>query len=114
MKLVPVPNNAASLLQEGPLMASILIRNACLLPIDEAMSVIEGGWIHIEGDTIRALGAGEPPQVEGAEIVDAGGDMVMPGMVTPCPSGDDPVSRVWARMSTTGCSAMCFRWSASS
>ena len=26
-------------------MASILIRNACLLPIDESMSVIEDGWI---------------------------------------------------------------------
>ena len=38
-------------------MASILITNACLLPIDEAMSVVEGGWIHIEGGTIRALGA---------------------------------------------------------
>ena len=64
-------------------MASILITNACLLPIDEAMSVVEGGWIHIEGGTIRALGAGEPPQVDGAEIVDAGGDVVMPGMVNP-------------------------------
>ena len=37
--------------------------NACLLPIDEAMSVVEGGWIHIEGDTIVALGSGEPPRL---------------------------------------------------
>jgi cytosine/adenosine deaminase-related metal-dependent hydrolase len=64
-------------------MASILIRNACLLPIDEAMSVIEDGWIHIEGGTIRALGSGEPPQAESAEIVDVGGDVIMPGMVNP-------------------------------
>ena len=64
-------------------MASILITKACLLPVDEAMSVIEGGWIHIEDGTIRALGAGAPPQVDGAEIVDAGGDVVMPGMVNP-------------------------------
>jgi len=64
-------------------MASILIRNACLLPIDESMSVIEDGWIHIEGSTIRALGSGKPPQGEGAETVDVNGDVVMPGMVNP-------------------------------
>jgi len=64
-------------------MASIVIRNACILPIDEAMSVIEGGWIHIQDGTIRALGSGEPPPVDGAEIVDADGDVIMPGMVNP-------------------------------
>jgi cytosine/adenosine deaminase-related metal-dependent hydrolase len=64
-------------------MASILIRNACLLPIDDTMSVIEGGWIHIEGSTIRALGSGEPPQMDGAEIIDAEGGVIMPGMVNP-------------------------------
>jgi cytosine/adenosine deaminase-related metal-dependent hydrolase len=64
-------------------MASILIRNACLLPIDESMSVIEDGWIHIEGSTIRALGSGKPPQGEGAETVDVNGDVIMPGMVNP-------------------------------
>ncbi|NBJ12069.1 amidohydrolase family protein [Microvirga arsenatis] len=64
-------------------MASIIIRNACILPIDEAMSVIEGGWIHIQDSTIRALGSGEPPPMDGAEIVDADGDVIMPGMVNP-------------------------------
>lgn len=64
-------------------MASIVIRNACILPIDGAMSVIEGGWIHIQDGTIRALGSGEPLPVDGAEIVDADGDVIMPGMVNP-------------------------------
>ncbi|HEV2564423.1 MAG TPA: amidohydrolase [Microvirga sp.] len=64
-------------------MASILIRNACLLPIDDTMSVIERGWIHVESSTIRALGFGEPPRIEGAEIVDVDGDVIMPGMVNP-------------------------------
>ena len=64
-------------------MASVLIRNACLLPIDDNMSVIEQGWIHIEGSTIQALGSGEPPQVDRAEIIDAAGDVIMPGMVNP-------------------------------
>jgi 5-methylthioadenosine/S-adenosylhomocysteine deaminase len=64
-------------------MAAILIKNAWLLPIDTTMSVIDSGWIHIEGSAIRALGSGEPPQVEGAEIIDVDGDVVMPGMVNP-------------------------------
>jgi cytosine/adenosine deaminase-related metal-dependent hydrolase len=64
-------------------MAAILIKNACLLPIDATLSIIPSGWIHIEGSTIRALGSGEPPQVEGAEIIDVDGDVVMPGMVNP-------------------------------
>ncbi len=64
-------------------MTSILIKNACLLPIDETMSVIESGWIHIEGDTIRATGAGETPAMDGPEVIDVGGDVVMPGMVNP-------------------------------
>lgn len=62
-------------------MTAIVIRNACLLPIDDAMSVIDGGWIHIDGDTIVALGSGEPPLIEGADVINAGGDIVMPGMV---------------------------------
>ncbi len=33
--------------------------------------------------TIVAVGAGAAPDVPGAEIVDAGGDLVMPGMVNP-------------------------------
>ena len=62
-------------------MTSIVIGNACLLPIDDAMSVIDDGWIHIDGDTIVALGSGEPPLIEGADFINAGGDIVMPGMV---------------------------------
>ena len=65
------------------MMASILIKNACLLPIDESMSIIEDGWIHIEGSTILALGTGMPPQVDGAAVIDVDGDVVMPGMVNP-------------------------------
>jgi cytosine/adenosine deaminase-related metal-dependent hydrolase len=64
-------------------MAAILIGNACLLPVDEAMSVIERGWVHIDGSTIQALGSGDPPRVEGAEIIDVEGDVIMPGMVNP-------------------------------
>jgi 5-methylthioadenosine/S-adenosylhomocysteine deaminase len=62
---------------------TILITNATLLPCTSDMPVVENGYVHVEGDTIKAVGAGPPPAVEGAEIVDAGGDVVMPGMVNP-------------------------------
>lgn len=58
-----------------------IIRNALLLPCDPAMSVHEGGFVHIEDGRIRAVGAGPGPAIAGAEVIDAGGDIVMPGMV---------------------------------
>jgi cytosine/adenosine deaminase-related metal-dependent hydrolase len=62
---------------------SILIKNALLLPIDDEMTVIENGYVIIEEDTIAAMGAGPAPDVPGAEVVDADGDVLMPGMVNP-------------------------------
>lgn len=62
---------------------SILIANATVLPCTADMPVIDKGWVHVEGEVIKAVGAGEAPEVAGAEIVNAGGDLVMPGMVNP-------------------------------
>lgn len=60
-----------------------LITNALILSCDPAMTVIDSGYVHVQGDTIKAVGAGPAPNTPGAEIVDAGGDIVMPGMVNP-------------------------------
>jgi 5-methylthioadenosine/S-adenosylhomocysteine deaminase len=60
-----------------------LITNATLIPCTPDMPVIEGGFVHVEGERIVAVGAGPAPRVEGAETIDAGGDIVMPGMVNP-------------------------------
>ena len=60
-----------------------LITNATLIPCTPDMPVIEGGFVHVEGETIVAAGAGPAPRVEGAEVVDVRGDIVMPGMVNP-------------------------------
>lgn len=62
-------------------MTTTLIHNATLLPCTPGMEVTAPGWVQIEGSRIVALGAGAAPQVPGAEMVDAGGDVVMPGMV---------------------------------
>jgi cytosine/adenosine deaminase-related metal-dependent hydrolase len=60
-----------------------LLTNATLLPCTADMPVVEAGWVQIDGETITATGSGAAPTIEGAEVVDAGGDIVMPGMVNP-------------------------------
>lgn len=60
---------------------SVLFTNALVVTMDDALTVYENGWVHVEGTAIAALGSGTPPDVPGVEIVDCGGDIVMPGMV---------------------------------
>lgn len=62
---------------------SVVIANATVLPCTAEMPVIDSGYVHVEGDVIKAVGAGPAPEIPGAEVVDAGGDLVMPGMVNP-------------------------------
>ncbi|WP_245595018.1 amidohydrolase family protein [Gemmobacter nectariphilus] len=60
-----------------------LFTNACLLPCTADMPVIDRGWLLVTGEVISALGGGAAPEVPGAEVVDLGGDVLMPGMVNP-------------------------------
>jgi len=62
---------------------TLLITNATLIPCTADMPVVEGGHVLVEGDTILSAGPGLPPSVQGAEMIDAGGDIVMPGFVNP-------------------------------
>ncbi|HUH76387.1 MAG TPA: amidohydrolase family protein, partial [Devosia sp.] len=62
---------------------TILLTNAWLVTMDATMSEHERGWVQIDGSAITALGAGTPPVIAGAEIIDCNGDIVMPGMVNP-------------------------------
>jgi 5-methylthioadenosine/S-adenosylhomocysteine deaminase len=62
---------------------TLLLTNALLLPCTADMPVIENGWVQVDGETITATGAGVPPDIPGAEVVDFGGDVLMPGMVNP-------------------------------
>jgi 5-methylthioadenosine/S-adenosylhomocysteine deaminase len=48
------------------------------------MTVFDPGYVWVEGGKIRAVGSGLPEgPFEGVEIVDVGGDLLMPGMVNP-------------------------------
>ena len=68
-------------------MTTLLI-NAWILCLDETLTEHNPGWIQIDGTSLTALGSGAPPPIPGAEIIDCGGDIVMPGMVnTHCHMG---------------------------
>ncbi|BES66602.1 amidohydrolase [Gottschalkiaceae bacterium SANA] len=62
----------------------LLIKNARILPVDEAMSVIENGWIGIEDSTIVFVESLETEAVvsfKADRVIDAKGKMAMPGFV---------------------------------
>jgi cytosine/adenosine deaminase-related metal-dependent hydrolase len=60
----------------------LLIVDAQLVTMDAESRVIEGGVLAIEGPRIVAVGGAEiAGQYTAAETIDAGGDIVMPGMV---------------------------------
>jgi len=60
---------------------SVLLTNALVVTMDDDLTVHDNGWVHVDGTTITATGSGAAPVVPGAEVVDCGGDIVMPGMV---------------------------------
>jgi 5-methylthioadenosine/S-adenosylhomocysteine deaminase len=63
---------------------SILFTNALILPCTDAMPVIDRGWLLVRGQTIAALGPGDPPEgLSAQETLDCAGDVIMPGMVNP-------------------------------
>lgn len=64
-------------------MADTILAHATLLPCTADMPVVADGWIHVADDRIAAIGTGAPPAIAGAEVIDVGGDVVMPGFVNP-------------------------------
>ena len=62
-------------------MTDLTIRNATLVPCTPGMPVIDRGHVSVAGGVIVSAGSGPGP--DAADILDAGGDIVMPGMVNP-------------------------------
>lgn len=60
-------------------MAGTLIRGGIVLTAEEGRAPIDDGWVLVDGDTIAAVGEGEPPPAD--EVIDASGCLVTPGFV---------------------------------
>jgi 5-methylthioadenosine/S-adenosylhomocysteine deaminase len=64
--------------------SSILIENGTIVTVGDAGQVFGPGYLFIEGDRIKAVGAGQPPDTLRARadtVIDAEWMAVMPGMV---------------------------------
>ena len=59
--------------------SSVLFQGGTVLTMDRT-GVIERGDVLVEGDTIKAVGAGLAVP-EGATVIDCSGGIVMPGMI---------------------------------
>jgi 5-methylthioadenosine/S-adenosylhomocysteine deaminase len=59
----------------------ILIQNGMILTMDPRLTVIEKGFIAIQGDTITRIGSGVAPLLTACRIIDADGGIILPGLV---------------------------------
>jgi cytosine/adenosine deaminase-related metal-dependent hydrolase len=57
-----------------------LLTNARILTMDAGLTEIVRGWLRVEGGRIAGLGEGAPAETLG-EVIDCGGDLILPGMV---------------------------------
>ena len=62
-------------------MTSLLITNGLLATLDDANNFIENGCVFIEGDQIVAVGDLDAGSLSADRTIDAGGKLVMPGLI---------------------------------
>jgi 5-methylthioadenosine/S-adenosylhomocysteine deaminase len=59
----------------------ILIQNGMILTLDPQLTVIENGFIAINGDSISHIGSGVNSSLTASKIIDANGGIILPGLV---------------------------------
>ena len=62
-------------------MTSLLITNGHLATLDDASRFVESGSVYIEGSQIVAVGDLDPDSYSADRTIDAGGKLVMPGLI---------------------------------
>ena len=64
-------------------MPRTLINNGYVVTVDSARNVYPGGYVAIDGATIKAVGPSgkAPPATQFDEVIDAGGCIVLPGLI---------------------------------
>lgn len=63
--------------------ATVLIENTAVLLLDDEFTILDPGWVSINGDRIKEVGSGEPPdhvRQSSTNILDGSGTATMPGM----------------------------------
>ncbi len=62
-------------------MSSLLITNGCLVTLDEENRCLDGASVYVDGRTIAAVGDLDPASITADRRIDAGGRLVMPGLI---------------------------------
>jgi 5-methylthioadenosine/S-adenosylhomocysteine deaminase len=80
---VLVALGAVGVLAQGPRQVSLVVTNGIVVTVDGGNRVITPGAVAIDGADIVAVGAAETirRQFRGRQTIDAGGQVVMPGLV---------------------------------
>ena len=83
LALLPLLALLACVSDAGPAQpdAPILIDGGTVVVMDEAGTILEGGAVLIEGDQIAAVLEPGAPRPSGAQVIDATGHLVIPGLV---------------------------------
>ncbi len=61
----------------------LLVHGGAVVTVDDAGTVHDPGWVYVRGNRVAEVGAGEPPagrHRQAAQVIDAQGCAVMPGM----------------------------------
>jgi cytosine/adenosine deaminase-related metal-dependent hydrolase len=62
--------------------SGLLLRNAeVVVTMDATRRELRGGWVHVVGDAIAAVGDAATPPPRAAETLDLSGHVLMPGLV---------------------------------
>jgi cytosine/adenosine deaminase-related metal-dependent hydrolase len=59
----------------------VLVKNAFIVTMDEQRRVFEKGYIVVNGETIEKLGKGSPKHIKADRVIDATGQVAIPGLV---------------------------------
>ena len=59
----------------------IVVENGTILTMDAKHTTIEDGQLGLSGDTISYIGPAGAMEVQGTKVIDAGGGIVMPGLI---------------------------------
>ena len=67
--------------EPAPVDDRLLVDGGTVVVMDEAGTILEGGAVVVEGDRIAALLAADEPRPGDARVIDATGQLVIPGLV---------------------------------
>ncbi|RLB44062.1 MAG: S-adenosylhomocysteine deaminase [Deltaproteobacteria bacterium] len=61
--------------------ADLCVKNATIVTMDRAQTIIDKGYVAVVGDSIADVGKGEPSYWKAGKTIDASGGLLLPGLI---------------------------------